>query len=63
MQHQWDEMHRTRKPTFVLCGEPQGDVLNLYVHGYSATSGGQNGAVAILGRLNFTRGTRLSHKT
>ncbi|MGQ7863825.1 DUF726 domain-containing protein [Pseudomonas sp. 32A] len=36
MQHQWDEMHRTRKPTFVLCGEPQGDVLNLYVHGYSA---------------------------
>jgi hypothetical protein len=28
-----------------------------------ATSGGQNGAVAILGRLNFTRGTRLSHKT
>lgn len=36
MQHQWDEMHRTRKPTFVLCGEPQGEVLNLYVHGYSA---------------------------
>ncbi|MPQ83751.1 DUF726 domain-containing protein [Pseudomonas sp. MAFF 730085] len=36
MQHQWDEMHRTRKPTFVMCGEPQGDVLNLYVHGYSA---------------------------
>lgn len=36
MQHQWDEMHRTRKPTFVLCGEPQGDVLTLYVHGYSA---------------------------
>ncbi|ARB29206.1 DUF726 domain-containing protein [Pseudomonas tolaasii] len=36
MQHQWDEMHRTRKPTFLLCGEPQGDVLNLYVHGYSA---------------------------
>lgn len=36
MQHQWDEMHRTRKPTFILCGEPQGDVLNLYVHGYSA---------------------------
>ncbi|CRM49368.1 MULTISPECIES: DUF726 domain-containing protein [Pseudomonas] len=36
MQQQWDEMHRTRKPTFVLCGEPQGDVLNLYVHGYSA---------------------------
>ena len=36
MQHQWDEMHRTRKPTFVQCGEPQGDVLNLYVHGYSA---------------------------
>ncbi|OPA84007.1 hypothetical protein BFW87_29350 [Pseudomonas fluorescens] len=36
MQHQWEEMHRTRKPTFVLCGEPQGDVLNLYVHGYSA---------------------------
>ena len=36
MQHQWDEMHRTRKPTVVRCGEPQGDVLNLYVHGYSA---------------------------
>ena len=36
MQHQWDEMHRTRKPTFLLCGEPQGEVLNLYVHGYSA---------------------------
>jgi uncharacterized protein YaaW (UPF0174 family)/pimeloyl-ACP methyl ester carboxylesterase len=36
MQHQWEEMHRTRKPTFLLCGEPQGDVLNLYVHGYSA---------------------------
>ncbi len=36
MQRQWDEMHRTRKPTFVLCGEPRGDVLNLYVHGYSA---------------------------
>ncbi|TFY90655.1 DUF726 domain-containing protein [Pseudomonas nabeulensis] len=36
MQHQWDEMHRTRKPTFLRCGEPQGDVLNLYVHGYSA---------------------------
>ncbi len=36
MQHQWDEMHRTRKPSFVLCGEPQGQVLNLYVHGYSA---------------------------
>ncbi|SFB32162.1 hypothetical protein SAMN05216248_104379 [Pseudomonas simiae] len=36
MQHQWDEMHRTRKPTFLMCGEPQGDVLNLYVHGYSA---------------------------
>lgn len=36
MQRQWDEMHRTRKPTFVLCGEPQGDVLTVYVHGYSA---------------------------
>lgn len=36
MQHQWDDMHRTRKPTFLLCGEPQGEVLNLYVHGYSA---------------------------
>ena len=36
MQHQWDEMHRTRKPTFLMCGEPEGDVLNLYVHGYSA---------------------------
>ena len=36
MQHQWDQMHRTRKPSFVLCGAPQGPVLNLYVHGYSA---------------------------
>ncbi|MGY2292769.1 DUF726 domain-containing protein [Pseudomonas sp. SDO528_S397] len=36
MQHQWDAMHHTAKPTFLACGEPQGDVLNLYVHGYSA---------------------------
>lgn len=36
MQSEWDEMHRSRTPTFVLCGKPAGDVINLYVHGYSA---------------------------
>jgi len=32
----WESMKSSQKPSFVLCGEPQGGVLNVYVHGYSA---------------------------